>query len=299
MELFPSLTDFTPRKQLKEYFCALMQTKECKDTTRHRYNCLYRQHIKIFEDMLIDEIKVSDLRMWFSSLKLSPKTKRMALSLLSQIFDEAIYDEAIEKNPCIHVKLPKLIKYEPEPFTQEEMLLLLKNSSGWFKNLLAILFLTGMRIGEALALEWKDIDEFIRVDKTITDGEVDKTKTGNTRYIPVFNDLKPFLKNQIYLTGLQKRVFPNATGAKRLKEPWHRLLKKCNMDHRVLYQTRHTFTINALNSGKFKISQIAKILGHSSTQMIFQKYAKFIKSELENIPKDFSTFGHNLDTKAV
>ncbi len=296
-EVLPFLDEEMPQKKVKHYYQVVKQLKECKQSTHEADECLWRCHVSFFSDRYIDEIKRSEVKQWLNGLNLSPKTKRHVLSLLSQIFDEAIDDEAVEKNICKGIKLPKLIKYEPEPFTQEEMALLIRYSEGWFRNLLAVLFLTGVRIGEALALEWDDIKENkIIISKSIRRNIVSTTKTGNVREIPLFEDLKPFLKEQSYLSGLNKRVFYYVSDSAKLSKRWRELQQKCGMKDRILYQTRHTFAINALDSGRFKVSQIAKILGHTSTQMIFQKYAKFIKSEADDLDNTFSTFRHNLGT---
>lgn len=298
-ELLPMLEkqDFTPKKTVGYYYQLMMKQKNIRASTLERYACHYDCHIKQFEDRQIDSIKVSELRQWVSSSSLSPKSVRGNMSVFRMIFQEALYDEAVSKNPFEQIRLPKSEKFEPEPFSTEEMGLLISNADGWFKNLLAVLFYTGMRIGEAIALEWDDIDEFIKIDKSIREGVVTATKTNNVRFVPVFNDLKPYIDAQRRETGLRgKRVF-NGNGAKELKPRWHRLLKKCSMGHRILYQARHTFAIKALDSGMFKVSQIAKMLGHASVQMLFQKYAKFIRSEIDELPKDFSTLGTKKDTK--
>ncbi len=300
-ELIPLLeeADLEKRKTIEEYYKILMQLKECKESTKERYDSLWINHFGIFKKREVNTITRSELKVWMANLNLSPKSVRLAVSLMFQIFNEAIDDEAIKDNPCKNMRLPKLKEYEPKPFSKEEMALLIENSNDWFRNLLGFLFLTGMRIGEVLALEWQDIqDDHIIVSKSIRQGVVSTTKTNKSREVPIFNDLRPFIKSQQFKSGLDKRVFPNLNGANDLRDKWVSLLKKCKLEHRVLYQTRHTFAINALDSGKFKVSFIANMLGHS-VQMLFQKYAKFVKSERENIDLEFSTFRHHLGTKVV
>lgn len=51
-----------------------------------------------------------------------------------------------------------------------------------------------------------------------------------------------------------------------------------------------------LNSGKVKVMDIARMMGHTSLQMLMTKYARYIKSEqIKGI--DFDPFGLNLDTE--
>lgn len=302
-ELLPKLegADFTPKLTVGHYYKLLMSYKDIKESTRKRYANSYNVHIKQFEDRAIDSFKVSELRYWVSERQISAKSIRGVVNLLSQIFQEAIFDEAIDKNPCLKLRLPKAKKYEPQPYSHEEIKLLLDSSKGWFHNLLGVLLNSGMRVGEALALTWNDIGEkSIKVSKTISEGVVTTTKTENVRYIPMFNELKKHLKAQEFETKLKGgRVFDQVNDSANLRRHWYRLLETCDMQGRVLYQTRHTFAIHALDSGKFKVSQIAQILGHASVQMLFEKYAKFIRSELDDVPKDFDVTSTNLITRAM
>jgi integrase len=52
-----------------------------------------------------------------------------------------------------------------------------------------------------------------------------------------------------------------------------------------------------LNSGIFKIMEIAAIVGHSSPEMIMKNYAGFIKDEHLKIDTKLNLFGHDLDTQ--
>jgi integrase len=292
-------TDFEQKGTVEYYYQKLMRYKEIKHTTIERYYSIYENHIKQFSNYAADEIKISMVREWAKTLNLSPKSIRMAINVFSQIMNEAILDEAIEKNPLKTVKPPKLTKYKPQPFSDKEMQLLLNNSMGYFRNILGFLFNTGMRIGEVLALDWRDIQkDFIVVEKTIRKGVIGTVKTDNVRRIPIFNALRPFIEAQRFISSGQ-RVFPNTKGADSLAKQWQALLKHCGMENRVLYQTRHTFAIKALDSGRLKASQIAYILGHTSLRMLFDKYAEFIKSETEEADISFSVLDTKLDTMCV
>lgn len=278
----------------------MMENKEVKESTVKRYATAYNVHIAQFKDRAIDSFKISELRQWVASMQISSKSIRGVVNILSQIFDEAIYDEAIDKNPCDKLRLPKVKKYEPQPYSQEEIKLLLEQSEGWFHNFLGVLLYSGMRVGEALALTWDDIGDTVNVSKTISLGVVTPTKTDTIRHVPMFKELRKYFKAQEFHTKLKGgRVFDQVNDSASLRRHWYALLKKCDMQGRVLYQTRHTFAIHALDSGLFKVSQIAKILGHSSVQMLFEKYAKFIKSELDDVAEDFDILNTNLSTRAL
>jgi len=72
------------------------------------------------------------------------------------------------------------------------------------------------------------------------------------------------------------------------KREWHRLINDCAIKYRAIKNTRHTFATMMLNSGKFKIMDIARILGHNSPRMILTVYSGFIDAEIPKIDEDFS-----------
>lgn len=77
------------------------------------------------------------------------------------------------------------------------------------------------------------------------------------------------------------------------------LLEKCNLKHRRLYETRHTFATNMLESGKFTVGEIAQMMGHTSTQMLFSRYTAFIKSEQKDGKQEVDIFRHSLGTMKI
>ena len=67
-------------------------------------------------------------------------------------------------------------------------------------------------------------------------------------------------------------------GSITLREIWIKLLDKCNLKYRSIYQTRHSFASNML-SNKEDIFWVSQTLGHKSINMTVEKYSKYIKSD--------------------
>jgi integrase len=62
----------------------------------------------------------------------------------------------------------------------------------------------------------------------------------------------------------------------RLREHvWNRTIARAGLRRRTMYQTRHTFASNALAAGEAP-SWVAAMLGHTTPEMLFQVYARFI-----------------------
>ena len=151
-----------------------------------------------FKNRDIRSIKVSELRAWIAQFNISSKTIKSYITDCRGVFDIAIQEEILDKNPFVHIKLKKNINEEKEdiqPFTAEEVERILKAAPMPLKNYLAIGFYTGMRSGEILGLQVSDIDftsNIISVRRSISKGAISTPKTENSaRDVPLFNVLKP------------------------------------------------------------------------------------------------------------
>jgi integrase len=71
---------------------------------------------------------------------------------------------------------------------------------------------------------------------------------------------------------------------------WYPLLKKLGLKERRMYEMRHTFATNMLNSNYFKVTDIAKMMGHSTTEHLFNVYSRYIEAEQDKIPLDKSIY---------
>jgi len=73
---------------------------------------------------------------------------------------------------------------------------------------------------------------------------------------------------------------------------WKPLLKKCNMDYKILYQTRHTFASIMIQQGE-EIGWVSTTMGHKKMNVTLSKYARFIRRK----KKKRATFIEKLDLK--
>ena len=269
-----------------------------KHGTRVRYeNCCERFNLT-FGDLIIKEIKTSEIKNYLYNLNVKSLTFRNYLNVFKGIFNEALLDDELSNNPCERIKAPKNIKKDIEPFSLYEVNLILSNSSGWFKNFLATAFYTGARTGELFALKWQNVDfknKRIYINATRGDYNEGSPKTGKNRYVPMFDTLVLYLKSQKKITGMKEYVFltergNNLTSSNLANYNWYPLLKRISVPKRVIYNTRHTFATNMITSGNFTLNQIASWLGHSNLRMLINHYNKFISSEIDNFNSNIDVF---------
>lgn len=92
---------------------------------------------------------------------LSASTVKHYHTFLSSVFERAVKWGIILYNPCRRIDPPKAERKPPKYLNEEEaacMLALLQKEDEPFRTLFTLLLFTGMRRGEAMGLEWKDID---------------------------------------------------------------------------------------------------------------------------------------------
>ena len=123
--------------------------------------------------------------------RLSQRTISLNKSVLVQMYDYAMELGLVENNPTRNAKLPRQSRKIDDgdskviPIAQREKLLKAAESDPILCPILTLLMLTGMRIGEALALQWKHVDfqnRTISIQQSLTrelefDGEGRTKKT--------------------------------------------------------------------------------------------------------------------------
>ena len=145
---------------------------------------------------------------------------------------------------------------------------------------------TGLRIGELLALTWKDIDfgkGLLFVSKTCYDTHdgcdhiriIDSPKTVHSRrVIPLPKQILPLLKNlkkrsncDYIIADGDKSVFVRS-----YQRTFELLLKKLGIAHKGFHSLRHTFATRALECG-MDVKTLSELLGHKNATITLNRYA--------------------------
>ncbi len=215
--------------------------------------------------------------------KLSPARINTIMLILRQILQEAA-DRYEFTMPMGRLKPLKVPKSDVQPFTLEQTQVLIDTIRKDYRNYLMVRIFTGMRSGEIHGLKWKYIDferRLILVRETIVGGEEEYTKNDfSQRDIPMSQLVFTALKAQHKATGTMDYVFSNRAGepvdtANFTKRVWYPLLRHLGLPLRRPYQTRHTAATLWLAAGEAP-AWIASVLGHSSTEMLFRVYSRFV-----------------------
>ncbi|MDO8905637.1 Arm DNA-binding domain-containing protein [Hydrogenophaga sp.] len=218
------------------------------------------------------------------STGLSAKRINEIMGTLRQIMAEAA--ERFEfTSPAVNVKRLRVRKADIQPFSLDQVQTILATIRSDFKDYLMVRFFTGMRTGEINGLKWKYLDfdhRLILVRETHVLGEDDYTKTdGSQRDIQMSQPVFDALLRQHQVTGkVSEYVFCNLLGqpldnTNFTKRVWYPLLRHLGYEQRRPYQMRHTAATLWLASGEAP-EWIARQLGHTSTEMLFRTYSRYV-----------------------
>lgn len=160
-----------------------------------------------------------------------------------------------------------------------------------YKIFFEILYFTGLRKGELLALNVSDIDfknSTITIDKTITRTHkinTPKTKTSN-RIISIDKKLNQDIKEYVETSNLQKNLFDfSFTQIKRKKDFY---CKKANVKQIRIHDFRHSHAI-LLYQNNVPVDEIKYRLGHSKLSITLDTYLKYLPKNEKRVIKTLNS----------
>jgi integrase len=259
-----------------------------------------RRHIERANPPLIDSF-------WFESIEsLSPGVFNNYLGYLKKCLDWAVSEELSPINPYKRVKRRKVVKNTVKPFTTEEITKILNafrnnqfcpKSSAYkhshYVDFVEFLFLSGVRISEAIGLQVKHVDfernevvicsVLARGDKGHTNAAKrvrKETKTGSIRYLSMTPRLREMLATRSQGLKPDDLIFTSPNGnpiddRMFLRRQWKPVLEGLGIEYRRLYIARHTLASMAIEQG-IPLTSVAYLLGHADTSMVSRVYGHMI-----------------------
>ncbi|MBR5231769.1 MAG: site-specific integrase, partial [Clostridia bacterium] len=200
---------------IAEWF-RLYKENKLRHTTKTGYlNLIQKYIIPYFGDMRLEDINTSVLQGFYNAHSdMAQSTVRQMGIILHQVFDLAVEDDYMKKNPAnskrIFISAKKAAKREAlgeEHIVQ--IMAALPRLQETDRLVMALLLFTGLRRGEVLGLRWEDIDwarGMIRVERAVTFKDnrphlgPPKSEAGN-RIVPMTKELMQILKPLRHLGG--------------------------------------------------------------------------------------------------
>ena len=295
--------------------------KVIRNNTKMYYTQLFSKHIepllgkKKLKD--ITQLNIKALLKELDQKGYHYETKNKVRIMLLDMFDKAMIDNYVLKNPCKGIRLARDEKKDMRVFSREEQMEFFECSKGTFyDNLFVVAVSTGLRQGEICALTWDDIDfekKEISVTKTLLyqklEGDTQKefhlnppkTRTSK-RTVPISRQCEMALKKQYIqrnnvmarksakpLAGFENLLFTTKFGTpicdQILIDAIRRIVDEINLCRDELEQFemfsphcfRHTFATRCFEAG-IQPKTVQTYLGHATLQMTMDLYTSVLEN---------------------
>lgn len=253
---------------------------EISDSTAYNYETSARLIKEYFYDTKIGHITVDEVQGYILFLGKKGMSNNSIYSHCKALQLSLKYAKKmgyIRKNPLKRITFPKKTRVEIMPFSEEEMVLLLQQTSAdWVRDGALISYRTGMRLGEVFGLKWSDINfdsSFIMIQRALTKaGSTYKIKTTKTingiRRVDIDSRLLIYLK-ELKCRSNSVYVFSMPDSPERYRIPWNisaRIREMCvaaGIPPRNFHTLRHTHA-TVLMAHNTHTQIVQERLGHSS-----------------------------------
>lgn len=273
-----------------------------KPSTALRYREVARTHVvPKWGAWPLAKVARSDVAAWIGDLVsagMSPGLVRKVYLVTSMIFDAAVADHRIGRNPAQGVRLPRQPRREPRFLNPIELQRLVEASGDQGLHIL-VLALTGLRFGEFAALKVGRVDPVrnrltVAESVSVVGSQLVWTtpKTHQVRSVPVPPALMAYIVEQARGRGADDLVFPAPMGGPLRLNNWRRRVfdpacERAGLTNLTPHDLRHTAASLAIAAGA-NVKAVQQMLGHASAAMTLDVYAGLF-------PDDLDAVGRSLD----
>lgn len=315
-----SIYNQSQKYSLKEYiekWLYEVKSNELKPSSLDRKEqTINYQILPYLGDIEISKLSCDDIQYMINDLKdkYSYSTIKKAYEALNACLKYAVKKRDLQYNPAECVVLPKNLKRKKSDinyFNTDQIEKIKEEAERCYKTgkrvyrigeIIVFLLNTGMRIGEALALKWSDIDfenHKVNVRKNVVyvkerskdlhnisgysyrEQTSTKTKSGS-RIIPLNSASMKALISLKGLNGKYKFVFSTATGnriySRNVDRMFRSILKRCNIKETGIHALRHTFASQLFAKG-VDVKTVSELLGHSEIGITYDTYIHLIQEQ--------------------
>jgi len=291
--------------KFKDYAYQWFKTKKITVSyhTTRMYDIVLRNYTNSIDNIFLKDIQRIHIQQIINKYKDKPRTCQQIKVTLNQIFECAIDDALVMRNPCRKLILPKPSATSKRPLTATEYRLSeISDFSDREMAFIKMIKYCGLRKEETLALT-KDCFNFIENTVTINYALIfinnrpiikePKSKAGY-RTIPMVKECSSFM--MYYVNNLQTNyLFTNLKDGKLIteqsfKKMWASIIKKMKVKAKELnveepsklspHIFRHNFATMLYYSG-VSVKEAQYLLGHSSVQVTMDIYTHLDHDKLE------------------
>jgi integrase len=215
---------------------------------------------------------------------LSDRTVNKYLTVLHGIFVWGQRRYKLPSNPVANVeRRPHAKRGNIDVFSREEVLALVRAAASEQDGTIYLTAaFTGLRLGELLALRWRDVDfanSAVHVRQSFTNGRVDTPKSSQERTVPMADEVAKALAKlakRDHDTGDDDLVFCGTKGGHlaghRLRDRYKTALGDAGLRALRFHDLRHTFGSHAIRTADSR--EVMEWMGHQDLATT-QRYLQF------------------------
>lgn len=242
-----------------------------ESSLHHARRHLGPMDVRSIEPADLDDMEAALLRSGYAS-----GTVKLVRTVTRQVMKRAVAERLLTAAPSATLDHPSTLD-EPFALAPETVEAVLAGLTGVLERLTRFTYLTGLRPGEAIAVDHADVHGAVvqvhrnRIQRT---GEIGPTKGRMRRNV----DLSPTAAACIP-TGGTGRVFP--LDYRTWLRYWHDALVEAGEEKHGLHTLRHSNVALRLIAAQ-PITYIARQLGHSSASFTLRRYGRWVPSEKDD-----------------
>jgi integrase/recombinase XerD len=241
--------------------------------THKTHRTAFQEFIRVEGNKPLNAIGVREIEHFLSVKKreASEWTARKYYGSLAAAFQKAVHWEHIKVNPFKKVKKPKPPELFPLYFSEKEfnsMLSVMYEKD--FKELCVSALLSGLRLGELLSLQWKDVDSVSKII-LVRNSETFTTKSRKNRAVPISDELfEMFMQRKENIRNESDFVFHDPKGnqlkEKTVSQKFKKYVRRAKLNDKLHFHSlRHTFATHLVKKS-VPLFAIQKLLGHSTSK---------------------------------
>jgi integrase len=329
------ILDEGTRRPFDEYYKAWLDSyvkAHCKDATYEVYETGFRLYLEpAFGKRDIGDITRENVKQVAYTMLSQGKSRtyvKGTLAPLVEMFNHAVEDGHVPVNPALRIlrrsrdeegKRREKIAF----LSRDELVKLLDACQKFFPAFFAFVLClarTGMRVGEAVALQRGDIDfngRFADVRRAINDGKVSTPKSGKSRLVDLSAQLTKALK--AHLTSQKAEtlkkgwkevpewVFTNEAGNPLNPDNfrnrvWPKLLAKAGLRKIRIHDLRHTYASLLIAQGE-SLASVKDQMGHHSIRVTVDTYGHLVpggnKAAVDRLDDELAATTRNLSATSL
>ena len=265
---------------------------EIRSSTKDAYRSIIKTHLKPrFRGWELNMIATDDVQDFISGLnrRVSSKTIVNILVVLKKMLADAVLWRHLTVNPAVHVKRPKVEHYEVRIPTRDQVKAFLEAVKSEYYVLFLTFVMSGLRIGELLALRWQDIDwenQELRVRRSIYRGSFGPPKTRRSQWeVAMSRTLVHELKKHRFRCPKSNLdlIFCSEDGGpldpdNLRKRAFIPAIERAEVPRFRIHDLRHFYASVLIHQGE-SVRYVMDQMGHESSKTTLDRYGHLFPSD--------------------